>query len=119
MIILPATLGIMLLVLVCRFGCVGLRRLAYCRFQGGILAFGACLAQMASVLTHLWRFELLLVTTTLLAIFCWLNRRQIGIRLATIGIALNLLVMGANGGTMPVNPTTLVRMSGLDAKSGR
>jgi hypothetical protein len=118
MIILPSTLGIMLLVLVCRFGRAGLRRLAHCSFQGGILAFGACLAQMVSVLTHLWRFELLLVTATLLAIFCWLNRRQIGIPIATIGIALNLLVMGANGGTMPVNPTTLVRMSGLDAKSG-
>jgi hypothetical protein len=118
MIILPSTLGIMLLVLVCRFGRMGLRRLAHCSFQGGILAFGACLAQLASVLTHQWRFELLLVTATLLAIFCWLNRRRVGLPLTAVGIALNLLVMGANGGTMPVSPTTLASMSNLSVRSG-
>jgi hypothetical protein len=118
MIILPSTLGIMLLVLVCRFGRAGLRRLGSFSFRGGMLAFLACLVQLASVLTHLWRFELLLVTAALLAIFCWLNRRRVGLPLATVGIALNLLVMGANGGTMPVSPTTLVRMSSVSAKSG-
>jgi hypothetical protein len=118
MIILPTTLGIMLVGLVCRFGRAGLRRLAHCSFRGGILAFGACLAQLTSVLTHQWRFELLLVTAALLAIFCWLNRRHVGLPLVAAGIALNLLVMGANGGTMPVSPTTLASMSNVSAKPG-
>lgn len=39
-----------------------------------------------------------------LLVFIWLNRRQPGFLMLGAGLALNLLVIAANGGWMPVSP---------------
>ncbi len=42
----------------------------------------------------------------LILIFCWLNRQMAGIWILAFGTALNLLVIVANGGFMPISPGT-------------
>lgn len=118
MIILPLTLGSMLLLLMGRFGSAGLLRLTTLHFRGGILALIACLAQAASVLAQSQRMLLLIVTAGLLLRFCWLNRTTPGFWLVTVGIVLNLLVMFANSAHMPISPEAFRRMSGIDVASG-
>jgi hypothetical protein len=118
MIVLPMTLGAMVLLLIGRFGGAGLIRLTALHFRGGTLALVACLAQGASVLVQHHRLLLLVVTAGLLLGFCWLNRAMPGFWLVTIGISLNLLVMFANGGYMPVGPDAFRRMTGLEVPSG-
>jgi hypothetical protein len=48
----------------------------------------------------------LILSQVLLLVFCWLNRRLSGIWLLALGLALNLLVISANGGLMPISPQT-------------
>jgi hypothetical protein len=48
----------------------------------------------------------LILSQVLLLVFCWLNRRLPGIWLLALGLALNLLVISANGGLMPISPQT-------------
>jgi hypothetical protein len=108
----------MMLVFVGRFGGAGLRRLAASPLRGGPIALLACLAQVMSVMTQQHRLALLLLTCVLLAVFCWLNWRRAGVLLAMTGVALNMLVMIANGGVMPMNPTALARMNGFDVTPG-
>lgn len=50
------------------------------------------------------------VTTVALAVWCWRNWSLPGVALVTVGIALNLLVMGLHGGSMPVHSDTLASM---------
>lgn len=102
----------MLLLLAGRFGRTGLARLATLHLRGGRLALLACTAQVVSITTQSYQLELLLTSATMLAGFCWLNRRQAGIVLAAMGIALNMLVMVANGGTMPVSTTAVAQVLG-------
>ncbi len=118
MIILPLTLSVMLLILACRFGRPGLVRLATLRLRGGPLALLACLAQLPSIVMQEHRLFWLLVSATLLIIFCWLNRRRTGLMLAALGIVLNMVVMAANGGTMPINAATLAYLSGHEVSAG-
>ena len=112
MIILPSTLGLMLLLLMGRFGLTGARRLAALELAGGRWVVLAALAQAMSIWTHQARFALLLITGALLLGFCWRNRRRAGLALATGGVLLNLLVMAANGGAMPISPRTIQELSG-------
>jgi hypothetical protein len=52
-----------------------------------------------------WLVSAILVgTQAVLLVFIWLNRRQPGFTLLGLGLALNLLVIVANGGWMPVSP---------------
>jgi xanthosine utilization system XapX-like protein len=44
-----------------------------------------------------------------LLLFCWLNRRSAGIPLLAVGLMLNLLVISANGGLMPLGLDTAAR----------
>lgn len=118
MIALPLTLGAMVLLLVGRFGSAGLLRLTTLQFRGGSLALIACLLQVASVLSHSHRLVILAMTMVVLLIFCWLNRARAGFWLVTLGITLNLLVMIANNGDMPIRPAAFQHMSGLDVPSG-
>lgn len=46
--------------------------------------------------------------------FCFLNSNQIGFKYVTTGILLNVLVMLANGGRMPVNPVAAKVLSPED-----
>lgn len=54
---------------------------------------------------------LLLISSQLvLLIFVWLNRRQPGMIILFCGVLLNLSVMTANGGFMPISPQTASRL---------
>jgi hypothetical protein len=52
----------------------------------------------------------LVLSQVLLLVFCWLNRRVRGIWLLALGTALNMLVIAANGGFMPISPQTAGRL---------
>jgi hypothetical protein len=108
----------MLGVLVGRFGRAGLRNLARFSPRGSALAAGAGFVQIANVITQQHRLALLVLTAALLILFCWMNRRLAGMGLATSGILLNLLVMGANNGTMPISPAMVARMSSFETRPG-
>lgn len=118
MIVLAATFGLMLAGLVCVFGRAGLARLADVRLHGSALVLLAGLLQAASVLFQQQRLVLLLAAAVLLLGFGWRNRREIGIGIAIVGIAMNVVVMAANGGTMPISPATLQQMSGSELPAG-
>ena len=47
----------------------------------------------------------------LLLIFVWLNRHLPGVLLVGLGVILNLAVILANGGFMPITPETLVEIN--------
>jgi hypothetical protein len=111
-IILLLTLGVLLLIVVCRSGWAGLAGLATLQIRSGYLALLACLAQIVGVLVQ-QHLAMLLISIGLLIAFCWLNRHQAGMALIVIGIGLNMLVMVANQGTMPVSPATLTRVYGF------
>ena len=51
----------------------------------------------------------LVVSMILLLVFCWFNRRFSGVWLLALGLSLNLLVIAANGGYMPISPQTANR----------
>lgn len=51
-----------------------------------------------------WAATCLVISECLLLVFCWLNRRLAGMWLLAIGTALNLIVIGTNGGFMPISP---------------
>lgn len=53
---------------------------------------------------------LFLLSHLLLLAFVWRNRRQPGVVVVGLGIAINLLVILANGGFMPISPETLTRL---------
>jgi hypothetical protein len=50
---------------------------------------------------------ILLAIQGMLLVFVWANRRQPGFRMLGLGLALNLLVIVANGGWMPISPETI------------
>lgn len=51
----------------------------------------------------------LIISQALLLLFAWLNRTLIAFWVLGLGLILNLLVIGANGGLMPISPQTLQR----------
>jgi hypothetical protein len=53
-----------------------------------------------------WVSAGLLGSQIILLVFCWLNLRLSGTWLMTLGLALNFLVIAANGGFMPISPAT-------------
>jgi hypothetical protein len=107
--VLPPTLAALLALCSLRFGRAGLARLAALRLRGGALACAACLLQIGGMLAPQYRLSILLLSAACLASFCWLNRRQHGIVLITAGVGLNMAVMAANGGYMPISPAALAR----------
>jgi hypothetical protein len=108
--LLPLTLGLLLLALALWFGPRRLGRLASLELRGGWLAALALLVQAAGIALPQLRLALLLISAALLVRFCWLNRGLVGIGLASCGIALNMAVMAANGGAMPIPPESLARL---------
>jgi Family of unknown function (DUF5317) len=67
------------------------------------------------VTTPNWLAALSIVTSQLfLLVFAWLNRHLPGMLVLTAGLVLNLAVMIANGGFMPINPNTAERIVGAD-----
>lgn len=60
-----------------------------------------------------WLAALSIVSSQLfLLIFAWLNRHLPGMSILIVGLVLNLAVMIANGGFMPINPNTAERIVG-------
>lgn len=52
----------------------------------------------------------------LFGVFAWLNRRVAGMALVMVGLLMNLAVIGANGGWMPVSPATASQLPGAWAE---
>jgi len=48
----------------------------------------------------------LFASLILFSVFAWLNRRLPGMPILIVGLVLNLLVIAANGGWMPISPST-------------
>lgn len=62
-----------------------------------------------------WLAALSIATSqSLLLIFAWLNRSLPGMSILIAGLILNLAVMFANGGFMPINPDTAERIIGTE-----
>lgn len=47
----------------------------------------------------------------ILLLFAWVNRQQAGGTFLLLGVALNLLVIAANGGLMPISPEAVHRLA--------
>lgn len=103
-------IGGVLLVLTCRFGLAGLARLSQLEIHGGQYVVLAALAQMGTIVTQRYRMAWLALTIVLLLLFIRHNWRQPALLLATFGIALNFVAMGANGGSMPVSAATVAHV---------
>jgi hypothetical protein len=56
----------------------------------------------------------LFTSQMMLLIFVWLNRRLLGMFILLCGVALNITVMTANGGFMPISPQTASRLVSED-----
>ena len=54
-----------------------------------------------------WRAGLIVLAYAPLALWVWFNRRWVGVLILGLGLALNLAVMAANGGMMPIEPSTI------------
>jgi len=62
-----------------------------------------------------WLAALAIVgSQVLLFLFAWLNRHLPGMLVLIIGLALNLTVIVANGGFMPINPQTAEQLIGKE-----
>jgi hypothetical protein len=61
-----------------------------------------------------WAAAGLILSLALLLVFCWFNRHLSGAWLLALGLILNLLVMAANGGFMPISPQTAARLVPAD-----
>jgi hypothetical protein len=118
MVVLTIALALLFVILTVLFRRAGLVRLAMLPLQGGAALCIAGSAQLASMMFQQQRLMLLVITALCLFWFCWLNRHQIGMVCITLGIALNMAVMAANGGVMPVSPTAALQVSGQQIPSG-
>ncbi|MGI8549674.1 MAG: DUF5317 domain-containing protein [Dehalococcoidia bacterium] len=85
----------------------------------GLLAlaiqFVAVRSSIGRGLTDFGRVGLLIGSAGLLLLWIWLNRRWYGVWLIGVGLVLNLAIMLANGGLMPVNPDAL-SSAGLESQ---
>lgn len=57
-----------------------------------------------------WVAAGLVLSQILLLVFCWLNRHLPAFWILAVGLALNLTVIAANGGFMPISPETAGRL---------
>lgn len=62
-----------------------------------------------------WASIGLVTSQLILLFFCWVNRRLSGIWLMALGLGLNLIVIAANGGSMPMSPQTASRLAPQEA----
>lgn len=58
----------------------------------------------------LWVAVGLVLSQILLLVFCWLNRDAPAFWILAAGLAMNLAVIAANGGFMPISPATASRL---------
>jgi hypothetical protein len=50
------------------------------------------------------------ISQVLFLVFAWVNRRPPGMSILILGLVLNLVVISANGGFMPISPQTASRL---------
>lgn len=55
-----------------------------------------------------------LASNITLLVFAWFNRRIHGMPVLIVGLMLNLAVIAANGGFMPISPQVVERLVGVD-----
>ncbi|MBC8163139.1 MAG: DUF5317 domain-containing protein [Roseiflexaceae bacterium] len=112
MIAIASALALILAALTVCYGRQGLLRLALLDLRGGALIAVAVVAQALHVVLIGGEFVLLALTAACLGLCLWQNRQRPGMALIALGIGLNMLVMGANGGVMPLEPTVLAQTTG-------
>lgn len=72
--------------------------------------------QTGRFVSQQWAALILPVSLGILALFVWYNRRLQGFGLLGLGLLLNLAVIAANGGLMPISPETLTTVHGKQAE---
>ncbi|NJM07539.1 DUF5317 domain-containing protein [Candidatus Gracilibacteria bacterium] len=118
MFVLTIVLALLLAGFTLRFGTTGLQRLLDHRFAWAWAPPLAALAQVVGVCVPALRQPALLTTIALLMAFCYANRAQRGLLIAGCGAALNMIVMFANGGLMPVSPDQVLASHGVPVVAG-
>jgi hypothetical protein len=73
--------------------------------------------QTTGFVNQQWAAAILPVSLGILVIFVWFNRRLQGFWLLGLGLLLNLAVITANGGLMPITPETLTIVHGEQAQA--
>ncbi|MDP3185338.1 MAG: DUF5317 domain-containing protein, partial [Anaerolineales bacterium] len=82
--------------------------LAFVAFVPQALAF--YLPATRARIPDAWAAAILIASQVLLLLFAWANRKLAGMWLLIAGLALNLAVIAANGGLMPISPQTATRL---------
>jgi hypothetical protein len=80
----------------------------------GIQLLAASLANTNENLTKDIFGITLVISIGMLLVFVWLNRHMAGMPILLIGLVLNLAVIAANGGLMPISPQTASHLVGHD-----
>lgn len=75
-------------------------------------AFVFFVPQTGRFVSQQWAALILPISLGILVIFVWYNRRVRGFGLLGLGLLLNLAVIVANGGLMPISPETLTTVHG-------
>jgi hypothetical protein len=70
------------------------------------------LPQTGQFVSQQWAALILPVSLGILVLFVWYNRHLQGFWLLGLGLLLNLAVIAANGGLMPISPETLTTVHG-------
>lgn len=89
--------------------------LAMLAFLPQVLIF--FIPQTSRLLSPQWAALILPLSLGVLALFLWFNRRLTGFWLLGVGLLLNLAVIVANGGLMPISPETLAIVHGTQVHS--
>jgi hypothetical protein len=116
--VLTIVLALLLAILTLCFGATGLQRLLAHEFSWPWAPPLAALCQVVAVWVPELRQAALLATVGCIAAFCYANRRQAGLLIAGCGAGLNMLVMFANGGLMPVAPDQVLQAHGVAVRAG-
>jgi hypothetical protein len=73
--------------------------------------------QTGRFVSHQWAALILPISLAILVLFVWNNRRLQGFWLLGLGLLLNLAVIAANGGLMPISPENLSIVYGTPVAS--
>jgi hypothetical protein len=68
--------------------------------------------QTGRLVSQQWAAFILPISLGILVLFVWYNRRRAGFWLLGVGLLLNLAVIVANGGLMPISPETWASLHG-------
>lgn len=119
MITIAAATGLCLAALFWRYGRAGVMRLAELQLRGVSLLVAAAVLQGLLVARAGEAFWYTLGSAALIGAFAALNRHTRWLWLAAAGALLNMLVMLANGGRMPVSTAALEALGAPPATAGQ